>query len=196
MRSAVGARRAGAITGVAGGVKQRSAVAHPILVHGKFERRHLRVNVDVPSRDRVEVVVSQRLVKRVAHIDASNVAVTGPSQIVGANVVRMDSSVDHRSSRLWAHQKTIVVVVDTGVVAVVVEAELGCIALGEKSLYVRVRDVHLLPALVESVQAAVRVFFQKIKPREIVGQSIGTQVAKDSHARLRFGKKESAEVAG
>ena len=86
------------------------------------------------SGDGVEVIVAQRLIKGIAHVDASNVAVARPSQIVSTNVVRMNCAVHHRAHRLRTNQKTVVVVVNTGVVMVVVEAEFGRVTLSEKIL--------------------------------------------------------------
>src|SRR6267154_5797713 len=95
-RGAVRARSARAIAGISRRIKKRSAIARPIFVYGKFQSRHLRVDAHTPSRDGVEVIVPERLIEGIADVDASDVPVTCPSQIVGTNVVRMNRAIHHR----------------------------------------------------------------------------------------------------
>src|SRR5258708_10177103 len=195
-RGAVGAGRSGAIAGVTRCVKKGSPAACPIVVDGEFQRAHPRVDVDATAGDGVEVVVAQRLVESVADVDAPDVAVAGPSQIIGTNVVRMGRAIHDRSDGRWTNEESVVVVVKAGVVAVVVETELGGVALGEKILYVQIGDVDLLSALVECVQAAIGIFFEQVEPRDVISETVGAKVPKDADAGLFFGENKSPKVAG
>ncbi len=105
-------------------------------------------------------------------------------------------AIHHRADGRGTDQKSVVVVVNAGVVAVVVKAEFGGVALGEKILDVDVRDVDLLSATLKCVQAAVRIFLEEVEPGEIVGQAVGTQIAEKPYSGLFFGEEESAKVAG
>ena len=91
---AVGAsERSGAVAGIAGGVEETSAVSDPVFIDRDFDGSHAGVDVNPASGDGIEVVVAERLVKSVAEIDAADVSVAGPSQVVGADGV----SLCHRS---------------------------------------------------------------------------------------------------
>ena len=63
--------------------------------------------------------------------------------------MRMDRAIYHCTNRRWTHEKAVVVVVDAGVVPVVVETELGGVALGDEILDVQIRDIDLLSAFVK-----------------------------------------------
>ena len=193
---AVGAGGSGAVAGIAGGIEERSPVADPVFVGGNFERGHSGVDVDPASGDGIEIIVAQGLIESVAEIDAANVAVAGPAQVVGADGMRIHVAVYHRAGRGGTDQESVVVVVDAGVVAVVVKAEFGGVALGEKILDVDVGDVDLLSAILKCVQAAVRILLEEVEPGEIVGQAVGTQIAENPHSGLLFGEQEPAKVAG
>ena len=85
---------------------------------------------------------------------------------------------------------------DVGIVAVVVKAEFGGVALGEEILNVNVGDVDLLMARVESVQSAIGVFLEQVEPGGIPGDAVGVEIAEKADAGLFFGEEESAKVAG
>src|SRR6266852_2106583 len=123
-------------------------------------------------------------------------SIARPSQIVGVNVVRMDRAIHDRSDGSRTDQKTVVVVVNAGIVLVVVEAEFRGVSLGEEILHVQIGDVDLLSAILECVQSAIGIFFEKMKPCEVVGQSVGAQIPEKSHPGLLFRKKKTAKIAG
>ena len=70
--------------------------------------------------DGIQAVGAERLIKRVIHVDAAEMAVAGPAEIGGANFVRLKNA-DGRGP----HEKSVVVVMDARVVLVVVNAELA-----------------------------------------------------------------------
>src|SRR5258706_12948110 len=98
----------------------------------------------------------------------------------------MERAIPLRPSRGWAVQEAIVVIVNARIVSVVMETELSRVALAEKVLDVQIGNVNLLSAFVKCVQSAIRILFEKIKPRDVVRQPIGAQIPKDTNARLLF----------
>ena len=76
--------------------------------------------------------------------------------------MRIHISVYHSAGGRRTDQKPIVIVVNAGVVAVVVKAELGGVAPGKKILYVDVGDVNLLSTILKFVQAAVRILLETV----------------------------------
>src|ERR1039458_2430722 len=103
--------------------------------------------------------MAQRLIKRVAYIQAADVAVAGPAQVVGTNAVLRDQPDGCRPD-----EESVVVKVKRGVVAVVMETEFCGVAFGQEVLNVHISDVNLLMARLEGIQTAVRVLLQKIEP--------------------------------
>ena len=176
--------------------EERSVIANPILGDRQLERSHLRVDVDRPAGNRIEGIVAERLVKRIADIDALDVAVSGPAQIVGANAVLDDIPVNDVADWRRPDQEAVIVVVQTGIVAVVVEAEFGGVALGQEILNIKIGDVYLLMALVEGIQPTVGVLLEEIEICEVVVQAVGAQIAEKPDARLLLGEEKTAEVAG
>src|ERR1039458_3175273 len=139
--------------------------------------------------------MAQRLIKSVAHIQAADVAVTGPAQVVGTNTVLQNALIHHQPDGRGPDEEPIVVEVNRGVVAVVMETEFRGIALGQEILNVHVPDVDLLMARFEGVQTAVRVFLQKIEPGQVVVDPVRTQISEDADAGLLFGENKSTEIA-
>ncbi len=72
------------------------------------------------------------------------------------------------ADRRGPRQKSVVVVVNSGVVLIVVNAELRCVARLEEILHVQIRDDHLLVPWLECVESAVRIFFEEVEIREVV----------------------------
>ena len=128
--------------------------------------------------------MAERLVERVAQIDAANVSVAGPSQVVSTDAVSLMRRAGiqvhalRRADGRGTDEKSVVIEVDAGIVAVVVKAEFGGVALGEEILDVNVRDVNLLSRGFESVQSAVGVFLEEVEPSEIVRDAVGVRLPK------------------
>jgi hypothetical protein len=85
--------------------ENRSAVAKPIVVFRQFQSAHLRVDMERAIGDGIKAVGAQDLIKRVADVDALDVTVAGPAEIVGADAVwnrdavRFDYTADRRRTR-------------------------------------------------------------------------------------------------
>src|SRR5579872_4260941 len=75
------------------------------------------------------------------------------------------------------------------------KAGLNGVAGLEKVLAIDVRDQDLLITVVESIQAAVGIFFEHREVRGVVLIPVGVQVSKDSQAGLLVEEDESAEIA-
>ena len=108
----------------------------------------------------IQFVGANRLIERVADVQAPDVAVAGPAEVRRANLVVRDQP-DGRGT----NEEAVVIVVGLAAIAAVVKAELGCIALRQEILNVEVRDSQLLPAAMELVEAAVGVLLEKVEHR-------------------------------
>src|ERR1700722_14935826 len=190
-------------TGVATGwvrrarsIKERTLQPEPVAIHRYFERRHLRVDSHWFSCDGVEAVVAQCLIKSMGQIHRSDVALAGPTDVRGMNAVRLNHATrKHFANRRRAHEKTVVVVVDGGIVLVVMNAQLRGVTLEQEILAKHVGDDHLLITERHGIQAAVGILFEEIKIRDVVLPPIRIEIAEDADARLLFHKQETAEVA-
>ena len=122
-------------------------------------------------------------------IPASDVAVAAEAEVVGAHVVRA-----HRADGRGPDDAAVAVVVDVGVVEVRVEAPRRGVALEEGVLQIGVGDDHSLVALLEGVQARVRVFLAHVEHGRVVLQPVVRVVAEDPPAEVRVVEEEAAEV--
>src|SRR5713226_3606709 len=115
--------------------------------------------------------------------------VTCPAEIGGANFVWLKNSYGRGTN-----EKSVGIVMDARIVFVVVDAELGRVAGLDEILHVKVRDDHLLAALVKRVQPAIRIFFKHIEIGGIVFPAVRVEISKQAHARLFIDEKESAKI--
>src|ERR1700687_5965988 len=106
----------------------------------------------------------QRLVEGVAHVERSDMAIARPSQVIGLYVVSPDRSVDNTSYWRGAHEKPVVIKMQAAIIAVVVEAELGGISLGQKILHVNVGNTDFLSPILQRVEPTVGVLLEKVEP--------------------------------
>ena len=179
-----------------GSIKERTLQPEPVAIHRDFERRHLRVDRHRPSRDGIKAVVPQRLIKSMGQIHSPDVAVAGPTDVRGMNAVRLDHAArKHFANRRRTHEKTVVVVMDGGIVFVVVNAQLRGVTLEQEILAKHVGDDHLLIAQRHRIQAAVGILFEEIEVRDVILPPIRIEIAEDADAWLFFHKQETAEVA-
>src|SRR5215813_11081952 len=119
-------------------------------------------------------------------VEPSNVPVAGPSEVVCADAMSQDTFINHDSDRSRPHQKSIIVKMNAGIIAVQMETEFVGESLGDEILNVDVCHVNLLIALLERVQAAVRIFLEEIEPCCVVLNAVRSQRAKDANAWLFF----------
>src|SRR5271155_3093804 len=153
----------------AGRIKRGSFESYPVFVDGKLKCRHLSIDGDGASGDAIEAIIPKRLVKSMRQIYGADVAVSRPSNVDGMDAVRMQNALrENRANRGGADQKTIVVVMNGGVVFIVVNAELRRVTLKEEVLAINVSDDHLLIPEFHGIQTAVGVFFEKVEIGEIV----------------------------
>ena len=79
---------------------KKRAVSDPVFIHRDFDGSHAGVDVNPASGDGIELVVAERLVKSVAQIDAADMPVAGPSQVVSTDGVSLNAA--ERASRFIA----------------------------------------------------------------------------------------------
>src|ERR1700689_5784152 len=152
-----------------GRIKGGRFEAYPIFVNGELERRHLRIDGDGASGNAVETIIAKRLVKSMRQIYGTDVAVSGPSNVRGVDAVRMQNALrENCADRGWPNQKTIVVVMNGGIVFFVVNAELPRVPLKEEILTINVSDDYLLVPHRHGIQTAVGIFFEEVEIGEIV----------------------------
>ena len=65
-----------------------------------------------------------------------------------------------------------------------------------KILHVKIRNDHLLVASLESIQTAVRVFFEQVEISGVIFPAVRVEISKHAHARLFMDKNEPAKIAG
>src|SRR5664280_1709579 len=169
-----------------------------MCIRDRLQCGQLSIDVHAASRNGVEGVIAERLVKRVAHVQAPNMAVARPSQIIGANGMRLGYPIgdDHAANGGRADQKSIRVKLDGRVVLIGKKGEFRRVTLGQEVLDVNISHLHLLVPGSERVEMAVGVLLQHEEVSEIVVDAIRAQVAEDPHSRLFIGKYEAAKIAG
>ena len=183
--------------GVAGGVKGSEAITDPVVVQGNFRGGHLRVDGYRAARDGIEGVFAYRLVEGMGEIKASYMAATEPTKIAGADTVenRANALRDNASDGRGANQKSVVVVVKTGIVFIEGENKFRGVARRKEVLQVGIGEKHLLVAAVKcGVEAAVGIFFEEIEIGKIVFEAIALEIAEDTETGLLIDKKKTAEV--
>ncbi len=102
--------------------KRRYLVPRPIFVDRYFRRRHLRIDRHAASRDGIQAIRAERLIERVIYVDAPEMPVAGPTKIRRADFVRLKNA-DRRGPR----EKTVVVVVNAGIVPCCEQLILNCV---------------------------------------------------------------------
>src|SRR5580693_10049176 len=123
-------------------------------------------------------------------------AVAGPAEISSVHAVRTDHAIGKNGADgRGTHQKTVVVVMNRGIVLVVMHAQLSGVTRKQEILAIRVGDDYLLIAQRHGIQSAVGVLLQEIKIGDVILPPIGIQVAEETHAGLFFHKKETAKIA-
>ena len=85
----------------------------------QLRRRHLRVDIGAPARDRILRIVAQHLVERVRQIQPPDVPVAGQPVIIRPNLVRL-----RQADRRRPHQEIVGVVLQRRIVLVVMKAHL------------------------------------------------------------------------
>src|SRR5271165_2573074 len=128
--------------GIPGRIKRGNPIANPVAIEGKFRRRHLGVYGDAAPGDGVKRILADRLIKRVRQIELFDVAAAKPAEITHANAMsnRANTLMDDITDRCGAHQETIVVVVDAGIVLIPRSDEFRGVAGKEKVLQVDVAE--------------------------------------------------------
>src|ERR1700727_1799756 len=108
---------------------------------------------------------------------------------------RPHSLVDHAADGLRTHQKTIVIVMKTGVIFIERTDKFGRIPWKKEILQINIAEHHLLvPPVENSIQSAIGIFFQQIEIRRVVLNTVAMQISKNPQPRLLVNKKKPAEV--
>ena len=164
---------------IARSIEEREPVADPIFIERQFHRRHLRVDVHPLAGKWIQFVVAKHLVERMRDVELAQVAVAGQPVIIRADRVLFD-----RTDRRRPHQKIILVEPERRVVLVVVKTELDVVPALDKILPVKIRDPHLLVAILQPVQPAVGIFLQHGEVSQIVLIAVRMEVTEDTQSRF------------
>ena len=139
--------------------------------------------------------MSQRLIKRVIHINGTDVTIARPTNVVGVNTMSQDAFIHHPADGRRTHQEAVLVEMNRRIVAIVVKTELRRVTLGQEILDIHIADIHLLIPRVKSVQIAVGILLEHIKISEVVTDAVVAQVSEETHSWLRIREDESAKIA-
>src|SRR5208283_3440789 len=181
---------------IAGGIKRRNAVADPVAIQRKFRGGHLRIYSDGAPGDGIECVFANRLVEGVGEVQTLDVAAAQPAEITDANAMRNRSNtlINNISDGRGAHQETIVVVMDAGIVLVPSGDEFRSVAGEKEILQIDIAEKDLLSAAIKSVQAAVSIFLQQMKISGIVFDAVAVKIAEESQSGLFVDEKETPKI--
>src|SRR5216684_2954208 len=90
----------------------------------------------------------------------------------------------HVADQRGTNEETVAIKLAAGPVVVVKRTGLNCVALLNEILPKNVCDVNVLPAAVEPIQAAVRVFFELSEVSNVVLITIVAETAEDACAKI------------
>jgi len=117
--------------------KRGHAVSESILVVGNFSGSHLRIHRDALARIRIEGVLAESLIKRVRQIDPANMSAAEPPEVTNANAMKNRACpgilIDDVADRRRANQKSVGVIVKTGIVLIPGDDEFRRVAGKKKS---------------------------------------------------------------
>src|ERR1051325_4100209 len=116
------------------------------------------------------------------------------SVAVDANVSNFDRVGPDIANQSGSHEKSIAVVLNPATIIVVKRTRLNCVALANKILTKQIRNIDVLPAVVESVQSAVRIFLELCKVGSVDLVTIVAELTEDARAQVVVGKDEAAKV--
>src|SRR5271168_3894502 len=102
--------------------------------------------------------------------------------------------VDDRADGRGAHEKTVVVVMNAGIILVPRADKFGGVTGKEKVLKIDVSQNNLLMAAIEGVEAAVGVFFEHLEVHGVVLDAVAVPIAENAQAGLLVDKEKSAEI--
>lgn len=147
--------------------------------------------------------MAESLIEGMAQVEAADVAVAGPSEVIGSNAVSLDAAeracwfiaVDDQTDGCWADEESVVVEMHAGIVTVVMKAELSGVSLREEILNVNVGDINLLMARVEGIQSTIGIFLEQVEPGRVPRNAVRFEIAEQTNAGLFFGEEKSAKVA-
>ena len=156
------------------------------------------VKTDSPSSDRISRVFPENLVERVGEVKPPEMPIAGPAQ-----VGRSDIMGSHIPDTGRTYQESIGVemlpprIITTGIVAVMMHAQLCSVAQPDKVLFVEIGDDHLtMTGSKDSIQHAVRVLLQEVEIRHIPLNAIRIEIPEESNARFVISEDEAPEIAG
>ena len=171
------ARSAVARVVVARRVEDGGAEAVEVVVLGDLGGGELGVDVVALAGDFVELIGSVDLIEGVGDVVAADVAVAGPAEVAGVDAVG-----DDVADGGGAFDPAVLVVVNAGLVADEVVAELGGVAGGEEILDEDVGERDLAAAAVERVEAAVGVLLEEVEAGDVVLDAVGLEIAEEADA--------------
>src|SRR5712672_583473 len=131
-------------------------------------------------------------------IEAVNVPVAKPAKIANANSVENGTAagilIDNVSDGRGANEKTVVVIMQAGVILVPGSHEFRGVTGKKEILQVHIAEKHLLVAPFERIEAAVGVFLKEVKICKIVFDAIAVKIPEKTQCRLFIHEKKAAEI--
>jgi len=87
------ARCSRTVIAIAGLVQKRCAKTHPVFIDGEFDSPQPTINIYAAAGNRIEGVMAKRLVKGVADIQATDMAVARPADVIRFNLMGFDGPI-------------------------------------------------------------------------------------------------------
>src|SRR5262249_54387923 len=112
-----------------------------------------------------------------------------PPCIDGVNSFRNNSS-----NRGRPHEKAVLVDMEAGFIAIVMDAELGCVPGFNEVLDINVSNEHILIASLESIELAVRILLHHVEICSVVLDTIRFQISENTNPWLAIEENEAAEI--
>jgi hypothetical protein len=141
------------------------------------------------SLNRVKAVTSGDVVEGVADINATDVSISCEAKVEGVDLMGPEDA-----NGIRPDEEIIAIEFDTGLIVVVVEAELCGIAGEEKVLSEVVKDEGILVAIVKGIEEAVGFLFGLIKPNDVELIAVGEPSAEEPYGAVGISEDESSKV--
>ena len=175
---------------VARGVEGRRAKSNPVGGIGEFDGSHRRPDIDGLECLRVERVVADHVVERTRDVELVDVTVVGEPEVAGVHFVGLGEP-----DRIGTHEKTVLVVLDAGLVVVVMKARLHRMAGPDEVLAIVVGDEDVLAAVIEGVEKTVGVLFPLVEDGDIELIAVCLPRSKEADRTVQVAEDETPEIA-
>src|ERR1051325_2589106 len=119
-------------------------------------------------------------------MEAANVAIASPAEIVGIHVMRT-----HRPNRRRPHDTAVLIVMRAAMIEICVETDLRGVTFPNKILPIQIRDDYFLVAIIERVQFGIGVLLAHVEYGQILLKTVIIAINKNAPAQIDIVKNET-----